>query len=139
MQLAFVCVGNAGRSQFAAALAKRAIADRNLDIDVRRGGTEPADHIHEEVRIALLEDGIDIGDREPRAISDEELTDSAIVVTMGCSIADRLPDEWGGHHESWSLDHPGGDDLEPYRQQRDELRERVEELLDRIERNESHG
>ena len=139
MQLAFVCVGNAGRSQFASALAERAITDRDLDIDVRRGGTDPADHIHEEVRITLLEDGIDIGDREPRPITDEELADSTIVVTMGCSIADRLPDDWAGHHESWSLDHPKGDDLDTYRQQRDDIRDHVEDLLNRIERGEISG
>ena len=49
--VAFVCVQNAGRSQMAAAFAERERDRRGLGerIDVRTGGTDPADHVHEEV------------------------------------------------------------------------------------------
>lgn len=40
---AFVCVGNAGRSQMAAALAERERDNRELDIEIVTGGVDPAD------------------------------------------------------------------------------------------------
>lgn len=65
-RVAFVCAGNAGRSQMATAFAERERDDRNLDAEIVTGGTDPADRVHGEVIEAMREKGIDIGDREPR-------------------------------------------------------------------------
>jgi protein-tyrosine-phosphatase len=136
MKLAFVCVGNAGRSQLATALAERERDRRGMDLGIETGGTDPSDHVHEEVVEVLDEEGIDIGDREPRAISPGDIEDVDHVVTMGCTVDDFRPEEWDGTTETWELEHPDGDDLEAYRAQRDEIRERVRSLFDRIERGE---
>lgn len=48
-RVAFVCVGNAGRSQMATAFAERERDKRGLDIDIVTGGTDPADYSHESV------------------------------------------------------------------------------------------
>ena len=133
MKLAFVCVGNAGRSQLATALAEAERERRELSPEIVTGGTDPADHVHPEVVEVLAEEGSEIGDREPREITPEDVADADHVVTMGCSVEAFRPAGWEGSAETWELEHPGGDDLEDYRAQREEIRERVRSLFDRIE------
>jgi protein-tyrosine-phosphatase len=135
MKLAFVCVGNAGRSQLATALAERERERRGMNVGIETGGTDPSDHVHEEVVEVLGEEGIDIGDRKPRKITPEDIEDVDHVVTMGCTVEEFRPEGWDGTTETWELEHPGGNDLEDYRAQRDEIRDRVRSLFDRIERN----
>jgi len=126
MKLAFVCVGNAGRSQMAAALAERERDERGLNAAIVSGGVDPADSVHDEVVEALGEVGIDISDRAPRAISPEDVTDADYVVTMGCSVAQFRPEGWSGESRTWDLDADGT------REQRDEIERRVADLFDEI-------
>ena len=132
-RVAFVCVGNAGRSQMAAAFAERERDERDLDVDVVTGGTEPADHVHDAVVEAMGETGIDIGDREPRRITPEDVEDVDYVVTMGCSVDQFRPEGWSGESEQWDLEHPGGDSVEDVRGQRDEIERRVADFFDALE------
>lgn len=129
--IAFVCVGNAGRSLMAAAIAEEAVEARGLDVEVVTGGVDPADAVHDEVVAAMTEIGIDVGDRTPRAIQPDDVAACDLVVTMGCDADRFVPPGWAGRTLSWELDHPGGD-LESVRGQRDELRERVSALLDEV-------
>ncbi|MFC5368496.1 low molecular weight phosphatase family protein [Salinirubrum litoreum] len=132
--VAFVCVQNAGRSQMAAAFAererdRRALGDR---IDVRTGGTDPADHVHEEVVTVLEEVGISVADRTPREIGREELLDVDVVLTMGCSAEGICPATWRGDARDWALDDPDGRPLEAVRAIRDDVEARVAALFDEL-------
>lgn len=129
---AFVCEGNAGRSQLATALAEREIEERGLDADIVTGGVDPSDHVHPEVVEVLDEMDIDISDREPRQIQPEDVADCSHIVTMGCDASEFAPDGWDGESRRWQLDHPGGDSIEEVRDQRDEVHRRVRELFDKI-------
>lgn len=131
--LAFVCVGNAGRSQMASAFAERECARRGLDVEIATGGTEPAGHIHDEVVEVMREKGLDLSDRRPRAIEPADIEDAAYVVTMGCSVDEFRPAGWAGEDRSWELDDPGGSRLEAVRRQRDEIERRVVDLFDELE------
>lgn len=53
MNILFVCVQNAGRSQMAEALFRRAAAGAH---DGRSAGSAPAEHVHPEVIDVLLTD-----------------------------------------------------------------------------------
>ncbi len=132
--IAFVCQGNAGRSQLAMALAERERERRELGdcLDLVTGGVDPNDHVHEEVRHVLAEADVDIGDRKPRLIRPNDVADVDHIVTMGCEAAEFTPPDWNGTSEQWDLDHPGGD-LESVRAQRDEIAVRVVDLFDRLE------
>ena len=127
MKLGFVCVGNAGRSQIAAALAERERDRRGLNAAVISGGVDPADSVHDEVVDALREEGIDIADRAPRRISPDDVGDADYVVTMGCSADQFTPDGWAGESRVWDLDVDGTDE------QLAEIDRRVGELFDEIE------
>ncbi|MFC7212616.1 low molecular weight phosphatase family protein [Saliphagus sp. GCM10025334] len=103
-KIAFVCVGNAGRSQMATVLAERERDNRGLDIEIVTGGVDPADSVHDDVIEALQEEGIDISDRKPREITPTDIEDATHVVTMGCSVEQFQPDGWSGESEVWDLD-----------------------------------
>ncbi|MGM0398310.1 MAG: low molecular weight phosphatase family protein [Halobacteriota archaeon] len=130
-RVAFVCVQNAGRSQMAAAFARETVEERGMSdrIEVVSGGTDPADRVHPVVVEAMAERDIDIADRTPREISDEELFDSAVVVTMGCSAEDVCPVHWVGDERDWNLDDPHDRPLEAVRAIRDDIERRVDALL----------
>ena len=134
-KLAFVCVGNAGRSQLAIALAERERDKRDLgdSIEIVTGGIDPHDHVHNDVIEVLREDGIDIGDRTPRRITAEDVADADYIITMGCAIDDFAPPNWNGTAETWELEHPGGDDKDAVQAQRDEIRNRVVDFFDQLD------
>lgn len=129
-KVAFVCVGNAGRSQMATALAERERDERGMDVEVVTGGVDPADGVHSEVVEEMAEIGIDVGDRTPRRIEPADVEDADYVVTMGCSVEQFRPDGWTGESEIWELD------ASDARAQRDELERRVERFFDDLERDE---
>ena len=137
--IAFVCEGNAGRSQMATAFAERERAERGLDIEVVTGGTHPADHVHESVITALAERDIDISDRTPRRIRPGDIEGVDHVITMGCSVDEFRPEGWTGQSEQWDLDHPGGDDLDAVRAQRDEIEHLVTVFFDSLESERSEA
>lgn len=136
--VAFVCVQNAGRSQMTYAFAQRELEGQRLDDEITlvTGGTRPADEIHPEVIEAMQEVGLDISGRTPREVTVEELQQSDVVVTMGCSAADVCPAGWGGENRDWNLDDPDGRPREEVSEIRDEIERRVSSLFDELSRTE---
>ncbi|WP_248905615.1 arsenate reductase/protein-tyrosine-phosphatase family protein [Halocatena marina] len=134
VRLAFMCVQNAGRSQMATAFAERERAERELEesVEIRTGGTLPADHVHAEVIDVMSEVDIDLSDRTPREISTEELLSCDIVATMGCSTLDVSEAESSVDVRDWALDDPDGQDLDAVRAIRDDIRDRVTAIFNEI-------
>ena len=128
-EVLFVCVHNAGRSQMAAALLTHYAGD---EVVVRSAGTAPADTINPTVVTAMREIGIDLNSNQatPKVLTDATVAASDIVITMGCG--DSCPFYPGTRYEDWKLDDPAGQPLEVVRTIRDEIDNRVRELLDRL-------
>ncbi|MFC7204918.1 low molecular weight phosphatase family protein [Haloferax namakaokahaiae] len=134
-RVAFVCVQNAGRSQMATAFARRERQARGVEdrINIVTGGTDPADHVHDEVVEVMADAGFDLAGETPRAISEDEIMDVDIVITMGCSAEGICPMTWRGDARDWDLDDPDGKSLEGVREIRDDIERRVSELFDELE------
>ena len=120
----FVCLQNAGRSQVSRALFERAADGRHA---ARSAGTTPAEHAQPEVVQVLRERGIDISDRVPRRLTDDDAQWADVVVTMGCG--DRCPFIPGRRYIDWELPDPHGQDLATVRALADEIANRVEALV----------
>jgi arsenate reductase len=116
----FVCVGNAGRSQMAEAFADEA------GLDARSAGSRPAMELDPEAVEAMREIGIDLSDRVPKGIAQEDVEWADVVVTMGCG--DACPVLPGKRYVDWELRDPIGLPIEEVRIIRDEIRRRVAEL-----------
>jgi arsenate reductase (thioredoxin) len=120
----FVCVHNAGRSQMAAALLTHLGGGR---IEVRSGGTEPADQINPNAVTAMAELGIDITAEVPKVLTPDAVEASDVVITMGCG--DACPYYPGVSYRDWKLDDPADQPLDTVRIIRDDIAERIRVLI----------
>jgi len=126
-KVVFLCVHNAGRSQMAAGWLKHLAGDR---VDVFSGGSEPASTVNPAAVEAMAEVGIDIRTEFPKPWTDEIVRAADIVVTMGCG--DACPVYPGKRYEDWVVDDPEGLDVVAVRPIRDEIRGRVEQLIEEL-------
>jgi arsenate reductase len=124
LNVLFVCLHNAGRSQMSEALFARAAGGRH---EARSAGTRPAERVHPEVVEAMRERGADLADRRPRALTRELAEWADVVVTMGCG--DECPYIPGKRYLDWDLPDPQGRPLDEVRATRDEIEARVSDLL----------
>ncbi len=120
----FVCVHNAGRSQMAAAYVS---ALSRGSVQVRSAGSAPAESVNPAVVAALREDGIDISAQVPKLLTVEAIQLSDVVITMGCG--DACPIFPGKRYEDWVLADPAGQGIDAVRPIRDEIKQRVIDLL----------
>lgn len=123
----FVCVHNAGRSQMAAGYLQALAGDR---VQVLSAGSAPKDTINPVAVEAMLEEGIDIAHNIPKVLTDEAVEASDVVITMGCGDACKFYP--GKRYEDWQLDDPAGQGIEAVRPIRDNIRERIEQLISEI-------
>ncbi len=121
----FVCVHNAGRSQMAAAYLNHLGQGR---VEVLSAGSAPANSVNPAVVEAMLEEGIDIHAEVPKILTTEAVKESDVVITMGCG--DVCPIFPGKRYEDWVLEDPAGQGVDAVRPIRDEIKRRINELLD---------
>jgi arsenate reductase len=126
----FVCLQNAGRSQMSQALFERASEGRH---QARSAGTTPADRVHPEVVAVMAELGIDLAERVPHGLTEDDARWADVVVTMGCG--DKCPYIPGRRYVDWDLADPHGRPVEEVRATRDEIDRRVRELLAELDRS----
>lgn len=123
-KIVFACVHNAGRSQMAAAWFNHLAPQSHVAISA---GTSPADHVHPAVIEVMKEVGIDLSSARPQKLTTGLVQDAHLLVTMGCG--DKCPFVPGLRVEDWPLEDPKGQPIARVRAIRDEIRERVEQLL----------
>ena len=123
----FVCVHNAGRSQMAAGWLRSLARDR---VRVLSAGSAPTATVNPVAVAAMAEVGIDISAQQPELLRDSTVRLADVVITMGCG--DACPFHPGKRYEDWALDDPAGQGIEAVRPIRDEIRRRVEELLESL-------
>ena len=123
----FVCVHNAGRSQMAAGFLQHLAGDR---VEVLSAGSQPADEVNPAAVAAMAEIGIDLAEATPKLLTDAAVQEADVVVTMGCG--DACPFYPGKRYEDWPLDDPAGQGVEGVRPIRDQIRARVEALVEEL-------
>ncbi len=122
----FVCAKNAGKSQMAAGLMRRAAGD---DVDVESAGTRPGTTVNALSAQVLDEVGVDIHDETPKAVTPDLVAAADLVVVLGReAVVESVP---GTRVETWDTDEPserGIEGLERMRLVRDDIARRVEVL-----------
>jgi arsenate reductase (thioredoxin) len=119
-RLYFVCIGNAGRSQMAQALAERA------GFEARSAGSRPEAGLHPEVVAVMDEIGIDLRGRTPKPIDRADVEWADLIVTMGCG--DACPVLPGKRYVDWALTDPAGLEIDEVRKIRSEIEGRIRGL-----------
>lgn len=123
----FVCVHNAGRSQMAAGFAQF-LSDGK--VEVLSAGSAPKDSINPVAVEVMLELGINISQNTPKILTVDAVKESDVVITMGCG--DVCPIYPGKRYEDWELKDPAGQDLQTVREIRDDIKDRVSQLLSEL-------
>lgn len=123
----FACVHNAGRSQMAAAFFNQ-LADPTKAHAVS-AGTNPGTRVHPEVVAAMHEVGIDLSGAPTKQLTSQLAETVTMLVTMGCG--DECPYLPGVARDDWPLDDPKGKAVEAVRAIRDDIRQRVQALIQR--------
>lgn len=123
----FACVHNAGRSQMAAAWFN-ALADPAKARAIS-AGTDPGTQVHPEVIVTMREAGFDLSQAGTTKLTPEVAHRAQVLVTMGCG--DQCPVVPGATREDWPLEDPKGMSLDRVRAIRDEIRDRVQALIER--------
>jgi arsenate reductase (thioredoxin) len=123
----FLCVHNAGRSQMAMGFFQHYAGDAAV---AWSGGSEPGIEVNPSAIDAMAERGIDISAEYPKPWTDEVVRAADAVITMGCG--DACPIFPGKRYEEWTLDDPAGQDVAAVRPIRDEIEQRVLNLLQEL-------
>ena len=104
--------------------------------EVRSAGSRAEQELHPEVVAAMAEIGYDLSGRTPRQLEPE--ADAAwadVVVTMGCGdVCPVLP---GTSYVDWAIEDPIAQPLERVREIRDEIHQRVTELVRQLDSSRS--
>jgi arsenate reductase len=126
-EISFVCVENAGRSQMAQAFAEK------YGLKASSAGTVPAARVDPTAVDAMKEKGIDISKNVPKTLTPEMINRASLVVTMGCSVEEVCPRPMLAQMQKklvdWNLKDTKGKPLEEVRGMRDEIEQRVKDLL----------
>jgi arsenate reductase (thioredoxin) len=122
----FACVHNAGWSQMAAAWFNL-LSDANKARAIS-AGTDPGPRVHPEVVTAMNEVGVDLSVSPTSKMTSEVAGRAHMLITMGCG--DQCPVVPGLRRDDWPLQDPKGKALDQVRRIRDEIRDRVIQLLE---------
>ncbi|QRN86305.1 arsenate reductase ArsC [Clostridia bacterium] len=126
MKIGYICIGNSCRSQMAEGLTN---ALENTDIEVYSAGTHPTMQVNPKAVKVMEEIGLDISMYRPKKL--ENIPDLDIVVTMGCGV--ECPMKLARYRIDWQIDDPVGKDIDFFRNTRNEIKNKVLDLLKQIE------
>jgi len=125
----FVCKKNSCRSQMAEGFARHLGEGK---ISVTSSGLE-ASEVNSTAVEVMSEIGIDISSQTSKALSDFQPQDYDIVISLcGCGV--NLPEAWVLREvfQDWQLDDPADQPIETFHRVRDEIKERVETLIESV-------
>lgn len=125
----FLCVGNGGKSQMAAALAAQHAGGR---VEIHSAGTRPGSKLNAQSVEVIAEAGADMSEGAPKGIDPELLRTVDWVIILGADAQLEMPADARGTLERWVTDEPserGIEGLERMRLVRDDIDARVQQLI----------
>jgi len=131
----FVCVHNAGRSQMAEALTNRQAQALGLDVRALSAGTVGGKSLNPIAVEVMEEIGVSMAGQEPKLLTQQMADQADLIISMGCGVdAQSCPARFL-LTEDWELDDPAAQSIEQVREIRDEIGQRVDQLLSRLTSN----
>jgi arsenate reductase (thioredoxin) len=122
----FVCVENAGRSQMVEGFFRKYASRGYVTLSA---GTKPSGEINPLAVEEMKEVGIDISNQKSKEITEDMMRDSEKIVNMGCMDNSFCPTLFLPHIIDWGIQDPKGKPIETVREIRDEIEQRVKQLV----------
>ncbi len=126
----FVCVENSNRSQMAEAFARLLGAGM---VEAASAGSRPSGRINPKAIAAMQELGYDLTTHASKGLESFAGRAVDVAVTMGCG--DECPAVRAGRRLEWQIPDPRDMGPDEFREVRDLIRRRVEELLAELARS----
>jgi len=102
-------------------------------IVVESAGTQPADGLNPTVVRAMEEIGYDMTGHYPKMLTLDMINSADRIITMGCGVdAEGVCPASIVQTEDWELEDPKGQSIEKVRQIRDQIKARVEKLIEEM-------
>lgn len=127
-RLLFVCFHNSCRSQMAEGFAREAGGE---DAEVWSAGSRPSGKVNPTAVEVMREAGIDIQGQRSKGLHELPKGPWDVIVTMGCG--DDCPEIPARSRVDWEFPDPTGKSIESFREVRDGIRERVQELSENLD------
>lgn len=122
----FVCVENAGRSQMAEGFFNK-YAPKGYE--AISAGTKPISQINPIAVEVMREANIDISNQKSKELTEDMIRNSSNIVNMGCMENESCPTLFLQNLLDWNIEDPKGKPIEKVREIRDEIEQRVKELV----------
>lgn len=122
----FVCVENAGRSQMAEGFFNK-YAPKGYE--AISAGTKPISQINPIAVEVMREADIDISNQKSKELTEDMIRNSSNIVNMGCMEKESCPTLFLQNLLDWNIEDPKGKPIEKVREIRDEIDQRVKELV----------
>lgn len=103
------------------------------DLVVLSAGSKPTYAINTNAILVMKELDIDISGQHPKYFSEKMVKKANYFISMGCGVQESCPVPlMDVKTEDWNLEDPVGKDLDTFRKVRDEIKQKVIELLTRL-------
>lgn len=122
----FVCVENAGRSQMAEGFFNK-YAPKGYE--AISAGTKPVSELNPIAVEVMREAGIDISNQKSKELTEDTIRNSSNIVNMGCMEKESCPTLFLQNLLDWNIEDPKNKPIEKVREIRDEIDQRVKELV----------
>ncbi|MDP9305864.1 MAG: arsenate reductase ArsC [Thermoproteota archaeon] len=122
----FVCVENTGRSQMAEGHFNK-YAPKGYE--AISAGTRPVSQINPIAVQVMRESGIDISNQKSKELTEDMMRNSSNIVNMGCVEKESCPTLFLQNLVDWNIEDPKDKPIEKVRKIRDEIDQRVKELV----------
>lgn len=122
----FVCVENAGRSQMAEGFFNKYAP---IGYEAISAGTKPISQINPIAVEVMREADIDISNQKSKELTEDMIRNSSNIVNMGCMEKESCPTLFLQNLLDWNIEDPKGKPIEKVREIRDEIDQRVKELV----------
>ena len=132
LNVLYVCVHNAGRSQMAEAFTNATAVRRGLAVRGLSAGTEAGERVNPLAVQAMEEIGLSLAGQSPKQLTQEMADEASRIITMGCGVDATSCPARMHLSEDWGLDDPAGQPIDKVREIRDQIQTRVEDLLSTI-------
>ena len=125
----FVCVENAGRSQMAEGFFNK-YAPKGYE--AISAGTKPVSELNPIAVEVMREAGIDISNQKSKELTEDMIRNSSNTVNMGCMEKESCPTLFLQNLLDWNIEDPKNKPIEKVREIRDEIDQKVKELVGSI-------
>ncbi len=129
MTILFICQSNSGRSQMAEAFFN-SLSEKGKAISA---GIKPDKEIHPWTVEVMKEIGIDVSCKVPRLLTAELIKKADKIIVMDADLLKITSLKNLSKTENWKIEEPLGKSLNRVRKIRDEIKEKVEQLIKSLE------